>query len=407
MLLRFSFQNFRSYRDEAVLDFQAGPLKEFPETLISGGDDEKMILPVAAIYGPNGGGKSNVIAALSCLVQTVMAPVAAAKSEENKEGVQLRCEPFAFDETAKESPTRFEVFFRLDGYDFQYLLSIFQNNIAEESLSQRKVGGKKPTKIFERNISGITLGTSLKKKNVNVEINSKIPYLSFLEINYNIDEIKAVVTWLKSCAVLDYTNPTTGKRVYIPKDSKEQKKIISMMNQVGVDISDFHVILNEDGQYKKTLAQHKYNGRTYELSVQEESAGTRKLLSIFPFATTVLARGGLLAVDELDARLHPKLLKYIIMLFKNKETNANGAQLLFTTHDMTTMRNDVFRRDEIWFAARDGEGASDLYCLYEIRTEDESKVKATAAYDKQYLEGRYGADPYLQTMLTWEGTKET
>lgn len=104
-------------------------------------------------------------------------------------------------------------------------------------------------------------------------------------------------------------------------------------------------------------------------------------------------------VDELDAKLHPKLLRYVISLFKNPAINKNGAQLLFTSHDMSTMKNTVFRRDEIWFAAENEKHQREIYSLYEIRREDNERVNNTAAYDKQYLEGRYGADPYLQNML--------
>ena len=105
-------------------------------------------------------------------------------------------------------------------------------------------------------------------------------------------------------------------------------------------------------------------------------------------------------IDELDAKLHPKLLRYVISLFKNPKVNENGAQLLFTSHDMSTMKNTVFRRDEIWFAALNEMRSSEIYSLYEIRHEDNERVKSTAAFDKQYLEGRYGADPYLQNMLS-------
>ena len=92
-------------------------------------------------------------------------------------------------------------------------------------------------------------------------------------------------------------------------------------------------------------------------------------------------------------------------MFKNPKINQNGAQLIFTSHDVTTMRNTVFRRDEIWFAAENDDHESEIYSLYEIRREDNERVNNTAAYDKQYLEGRYGADPYLRNMLTggdWE-----
>ena len=112
-----------------------------------------------------------------------------------------------------------------------------------------------------------------------------------------------------------------------------------------------------------------------------------------------LREGRMVIIDELDAKLHPKLLRYVISLFKNKEINKYGAQLLFTSHDMCTLKNTIFRRDEIWFAAENAPHESEIYSLHEIRGEDNDRIKNTAAYDKQYLEGRYGADPYLSNML--------
>ena len=137
----------------------------------------------------------------------------------------------------------------------------------------------------------------------------------------------------------------------------------------------------------------------YELPFNEESDGTRKLIAALLVILLALREGRLVIIDELDAKLHPKLLKYVIMLFKNKEINKFGAQLLFTSHNMYTMTNSVFRRDEIWFAAENEAHESEIYSLHEIRGEDNGIVKNTAAYNKQYLEGRYGADPYLSNML--------
>lgn len=137
----------------------------------------------------------------------------------------------------------------------------------------------------------------------------------------------------------------------------------------------------------------------YELKFSDESDGTKKMIAALPVILLALQEGRLVIIDELDAKLHPKLLRYVISLFKNINVNRKGAQLLFTSHDMTTMKNTVFRRDEIWFAAENKNHESEIYSLYEIRRENNERVNSTAAYDKQYLEGRYGADPYLTNML--------
>ena len=145
---------------------------------------------------------------------------------------------------------------------------------------------------------------------------------------------------------------------------------------------------------KRNLGCHEY-----ELPFSEESDGTRKLIAALPVILLALREGRIMIIDELDAKLHPKLLRYVISLFKNKEINKFGAQLLFTSHDMYTLKNTVFRRDEIWFAAENSDHESEIYSLHEIRGEDSARIKNTAAYDKQYLEGRYGADPVSYTHL--------
>ena len=109
------------------------------------------------------------------------------------------------------------------------------------------------------------------------------------------------------------------------------------------------------------------------------------MIAALPVILLALQEGRLVIIDEMDAKLHPKLLRYVISLFEN--TNVNN---------MTTMKNTVFRRDEIWFAAENEKHESEIYSLYEIRRENNERVNKTAAYDKQYLEGRYGADPYVK-----------
>ena len=163
-----------------------------------------------------------------------------------------------------------------------------------------------------------------------------------------------------------------------------------------IDISGYRY----DEEDEQLYIIRNIHGENFELPFSEESEGTKKLIAALPVILVALLEGRPVIIDELDAKLHPKLLRYIISLFKNKQVNQKGAQLIFTSHDMTTLKNTVFRRDEIWFAALNDMDSSEIYSLYEIRREDNERVNNTAAYDKQYLEGRYGADPYLQNMLT-------
>lgn len=396
MLCQFSFQNFKSYKGETTLDFQAATLPEFKDTLIT---EEKAadLLPVSVVYGPNGGGKSNLLQALSCVISTIVKPVN--ELEKNRQNLILQQKvdavPFLFDETSVRKPTEFRMFFRIDKNEYCYYIAIKKDEIISESLYRKAITGKKTAMIFERETNDITLGYTINKKSINTSVNPKMPYLSFLAINYNIPVISEVMTWFESCIIRSYANPMVEHQIMLDKDAPYKDQFIRALNDMDIDITDYRF----DEESHQLFVKRKLGSREYELSFADESDGTRKLIAALPVILLALREGRMVIIDELDAKLHPKLLRYVISLFKNKEINRFGAQLLFTSHDMYTLKNTVFRRDEIWFAAETSSHESEIYSLHEIRGEDNDRVKNTAAYDKQYLEGRYGADPYLSNML--------
>lgn len=212
---------------------------------------------------------------------------------------------------------------------------------------------------------------------------------------YKIPIIVEVQKWFESCIVRNYANRMVDEQIPISENSYLKKSIIQALNDTGIDVKGYRI----DQKEKQLYTQRDIDGKLYELRFKDESEGTKKLITSLPLILLALKEGRLVIIDKLDAKLHPKLLKYVIFLFKNKNINAKGAQPLFTSHDMATMKNTVFCRDEIWFAAENKEHESEIYSLYEIRNEDNHHVNNTASYDKQYLEGRYGADPYLSNML--------
>jgi len=399
MICQFSFRNFLSYKEETVFDFQAASIPDIADSLILCGKASSL-LPVGVVYGPNGGGKTNLLKALACLITTVVKPIE--KMEKTREALILQnsvaCIPFKMDETSDEESTDFQIFFRTNGNEYQYNLSIHNEEIAAESLYWRTIGGKRTGTVFERERSEIILGASVKKSSINTQINPKMPYLSFLAINYDLPVITEVIKWFESCVIQNYGNPITDRIIFLIDEENEKKALIRTLNDLDIDISDY--MFNEDE--KRLYTVRTVAGKRYLLPFEDESDGTRKLLAALPIILLALRQGRLVIFDELDAKLHPKLLRYIIKLFHDPEINKNGAQLLFTSHDLTTMKNDVFRRDEIWFACTNDKHESGIYSLYDIRDENDKHINNTAAYDKQYLEGRYGADPYLQNILGGE-----
>ena len=396
MLCQFSFKNFKSYKEETTFDFQATSIPEFSDSLIVG-NKEDALLPVGVVYGPNGGGKTNLLLALSCLISTVVNPIYELEKTREEVIIQQKVSavPFGFDEMSREMPTEFEVFFRQGKKEYRYNLSICKDEVVEEALYWKTIGGKRPGMIFDREGAEITLGASINKASINRSVNPKMPYLSFLAINYDIPIITDVQKWFESCIVRNYANPIADRQIMLSDDEIYRQRIIRALNDVDIDMTGYRY----DKENNELYTQRTIEGKIYELKFSDESDGTKKMIAALPVILLALQEGRLVIIDELDAKLHPKLLRYVISLFKNTNINKKGAQLLFTSHDMTTMKNTVFRRDEIWFAAADAKHESEIYSLYEIRRENNERVNNTAAYDKQYLEGRYGADPYLTNML--------
>lgn len=397
MLCQFSFQNYKSYKSETTFDFQATAIPEFSDSLLTS-DKGSALLPVGVIYGPNGGGKSNLLLALSSLISTVVKPIHDLEKSRQDVIIQQRVgyTPFLFDEDSRTQPTEFEIFFRQGKNEYRYYLALLNDEVVSESLYWRAIGGKKTGTFFERERSEIVLGSKINKASINRSVNPKMPYLSFLAINYDIPIVAEVQSWFESCIIRSYANPIVDRQIMISRDEIVRKRIIWALNDMGIDMTGYRF----DEEERQLYTQRTVNGKLYELRFDDESDGTKKLIAALPVILLALQEGRLVIIDELDAKLHPKLLRYIISLFKNKKLNTKGAQLLFTSHDMTTMKNTVFRRDEIWFAASDVNHESEIYSLYEIRREDNKRINNTAVYDKQYLEGRYGADPFLSNMLT-------
>ena len=396
MLCQFSFKNFKSYKEETTFDFQATSIPEFSDSLIVG-NKEDALLPVGVVYGPNGGGKTNLLLALSCLISTVVNPIYELEKTREEVIIQQKVSavPFGFDEMSREMPKEFEVFFRQGKKEYRYNLSICKDEVVEEALYWKTIGGKRPGMIFDREGAEITLGASINKASINRSVNPKMPYLSFLAINYDIPIITDVQKWFESCIVRNYANPIADRQIMLSDDEIYRQRIIRALNDVDIDMTGYRY----DKENNELYTQRTIEGKIYELKFSDESDGTKKMIAALPVILLALQEGRLVIIDELDAKLHPKLLRYVISLFKNTNINKKGAQLLFTSHDMTTMKNTVFRRDEIWFAAENAKHESEIYSLYEIRRENNERVNNTAAYDKQYLEGRYGADPYLTNML--------
>ena len=137
--------------------------------------------------------------------------------------------------------------------------------------------------------------------------------------------------------------------------------------------------------------------------LRQESTGTLRFLAYIQNIIEMVSNGGVFIVDEMSARLHPLLVRNIILTFLSPEINTQNAQLIFTTHDIWQFSNELLRRDEIWMVNKNKDGVSELYSLAEFKDEDGNKVRRDEALAKNYLTGNYGAIPALKPIRMFTG----
>lgn len=402
MLCQFTVKNFKSIRDEITFDMQAAAISEHEDRVIKDNDGE-LYLPVSAIYGPNGGGKSNVLEAMYTLAIKVLRPLYATGDNVERPLLQkkLIIEPFAFAEEEKNEPAEFEIFFRTELAEYRYRLYVKRDVVVYERLDRVKLDTGRKSALFVRDEEIVLKGVFSKLK-ISDEISETLPLLSYLGITYKKNEVvKDVLEWFEyGIDFLNYGNPIEELHMAVSNSEDVKQLMLDMIQEMDLDIVDFRVVEDENDRID-VYTKHMVEGYEAELNLLEESSGTKKLFGLMPFIAESLLTGTSLVIDELDAKIHPILLRHIIMMFNNMNINKKKAQLIFTSHDLSTMNSEVFRRDEIWFVAKGNAQNSKLYSLVEFKNEKGESVRKDAKFDKQYLEGKYGADPYLRRIIDW------
>lgn len=225
-----------------------------------------------------------------------------------------------------------------------------------------------------------------------------------------IEMLKAIRDCFIEFRVADFGNPyeNLSRLTMMPDnfaDSKKvQTKVVEYFSTFDPSIVDFKVEKNkvEEGEDEtaKVYAIHRISDSNEAIGIplNQESDGTQKMFALYPVLKRTLDSGGALFIDELNSRLHPLLVRNILVTFLNPQTNRKHAQIIFTTHDAWQLANDLLRRDEIWFTDKDKEGATTLYSLADFYDEDGVKIRKDENFEKNYLLGKYGAIPDLKAI---------
>ena len=417
MLLQFYFSNYRSFEGEGILDMRASGSNEL-SSHIRNTLNEK-VLPVTAIYGANASGKSSVFEAFQFMALCVLESLSF--SDDNKKNpYKLKVDSFKFSES-REKPSEFEINYidkkgKKELY-YNYGFKIDNSGILEEYLAfNTKTGVKRNedyTYIFKRERNQkLYLDSSIEKFRENLEISLKEKTLLVsLGAKLNIDEFIRVRTWFINTEVINFSNSLYGAFLEnilpnnIIESEEVRKNLVSFINSfddsiIDIEVEKISAIDENDKDNYRVFTIHKSDKgtTTARISMNEESSGTKKMFSLYQTLLDVLEKGGAFFADELDIKLHPLLMRNILLTFTDKEKNSNNAQLIFTTHNTIYMDMDLLRRDEIWFVEKDN-GVSNLYSLDDITNEKGEKVRKDSNYEKHYLLGNYGAIPNLKNLL--------
>ena len=414
MLIQFNFKNFKSFRDEASLDLSAAKMTEFSDRVVSEGNDK--ILPMAAIYGANASGKSNIYNAFEYMADYVVESFKYGDEEEKFE--EYRPTPFLFDSVSNDAESSFEVYFTIPGdkaeKTYNYGFCVDRHGVTEEWLNSKAKTARKYTSILYRSTEENTLDLSglpkSSRDNIQVALEKQVLIVS-LGAKLKVTKCKDIRDWFMANEFADFGDPFTNFFLSrrLPKgfvdDASVQKKVIEYFASFDEHIKDFeieklpHDADSKEETYKISSLHKKIDSDTFAaIPLSMESAGTLKMFALYPELQDVLEKGSVFFIDELNARLHPLLVRNFLLTFLNPEINTKHAQLIFTTHDTWQLSNQLLRRDEVWFTEKDEQGISKLYSLADFVDESGTRIRKDESYEKNYLIGKYGAIPTLKSI---------
>lgn len=396
MLVQFMLKNFLSFKEEAVFDMTAiNAYKEHQYNLIDIGLKEKF-LRVAAIYGANASGKSNLYLAMSFFQRIILESLNNV-DENGFSAIERYYHPFCFD--GEFGNSEFQIVEILGEYEYKYGFEYNAECIVSEWLYRKNLKTNRTSIILERTSESVSFGAAIRKECdvYKEQIPSETLALSFFNrLKLKTTLFNDVFMGIMGTLVVDtdfYEDINMLKNLLPQIIDDNKKTLVDFLGAIDTGIKDINYE-TEDNDTRFFTAHEGKDGKIHEINLFSESQGTLKSIVIFIHAQIAIMGNKSMFVDELNVKLHPLLLKFIIDLFHD---NDSSAQLIYTTHDTTLMDKKFFRRDQIWFVQKDEYGYSELTALAEF------KVRSDASFEKDYLAGVYGGIPLIKDFELREG----
>lgn len=413
-ILSISFSNFLSFKNETNIFFTEETRFSSQKdqwNLIDTNSTEDKVLPVTVFYGANASGKTNILKVLLAFrsllgnSERIIPNIAAYK-------------PFALDiqNTKKNAEIRITVCF--NNQIITYALQFNRKIIKEENLLVNNISMYKRNNdqldFFDQNIS-------VYDREYIKDTLSKRPDIAMLELiaKRGLKLYSEIYTAFKN--LFSNFAPLDDKKLeFLHKNPKILDKINKWLRLADIGLSrieiekyetsnddrimekhirDFISNITHTPEIEKTINKYKYrlkfyhitgDNKEYSLDSMAESDGTVQYLKKITSLYSAFLNGGIFIDDEIENSLHPLLIQTIIKAFNNPKINKGGAQLICTTHDVNLLKKNVLRRDEIWFVEKNLNGESMTYPLSEFRD-----IRNNYDYEKGYLDGRFGAIPFL------------
>lgn len=410
MLLMFKVKNYTSFKEEAILDMRATSYVQHPSHVIEA-DNKINLLKTTVLYGANASGKSNFISAMFFFEQYIFSQFINKIENEDFESIEnqikIKLEPFLLSNNEKEA-SEFDIIFIRNGKQIQYGFECTSKEVLNEWLYIDE------KKVFERKGLALSFGSKYQKMlNAYKKLPAERLYIAVLEYFLDNEEKEAVLGDFISFFVEEYDvfseilfestvkrlagSVMLSEKLIHSKSFRQKVENYLRLIDVGIkrlDVST-EIVLDENTGKKKKKKVVRTVHDVYDddgnavgeklFELQQESTGTLRFLSYIQNIVEMISKGGVFIVDEMSARLHPLLSKLIVDIFGSSHNKQ--AQLIFTTHDISLLNYNQFRRDEIAFIDKNERGESVLYALSDL------KVREDATFSKDYLQGKYGAIP--------------
>lgn len=409
MLVQYSVENYKSIKDEVVINFKADKNCRKKDWIINNESDMPPIYKCLGLIGPNASGKTNIIDSMVFALRFIQNTIT------RKEDMPINVQPFSLDAEYSNSPTTFEFIFYKNGIKYVYGFSITDEEVVEEYLMGYFTA--KPKTLFDRSEGqqyAFKGNDEKTQKDIALKTNKNRLYMP-VAAEWGYEPVKAVYEWFnniyKSYSRLDL-NEMIGE---IIRDDERKNIFINELQKADFNISDVYVereLINRDaykpdyiyGDFivetspylnlfpkKKVVVRvvHKNkNHETLDIALNDDSAGTSDF--VYSLAELFLSgeRSVLMLEDELGRSYHTKLTQHYLDILKSPLVNKNNAQMIFTSHDTKVL--NMLNPDQIYLVDKDENGATYVKLLddYIIREHDNVELG--------YLKGRYGSIPYMK-----------